>query len=156
MHIFRMVLVVFLLSCGIGTTAQIDSAPRMGTSPQVNAPDMNTDAAPYWRAFRQAVLDDNKDKLFSLTRFPFEVRGPHASDPVDYYDRSCFAAIFRRVVVQRVALPSGEKSMLQLINEKSEIGPADYQSPDAIQVHQFEFRRINGEWLFTRAYLRML
>lgn len=111
----------------------------------------------FWHKFRQAVLANKVDQISSLTRFPFEVRGPDDSDPVKNYNRKSFGGIFKRVVVQPVLLPSNgnfiTKSMLQVIDDKKEITDKDYMIPEAFQVEQFEFQRIRGQWFFTRAYL---
>lgn len=111
----------------------------------------------FWSTFRQAVLDNDKVKIVEMTRFPFEVRGPDDSDPVQPYDHHGFLSIYEKLVAQPVFLPSDgkiiSKTMRQLIDEKKEITPADHPTSDSFQVHQFEFRRIKGKWFFTRAYL---
>jgi hypothetical protein len=111
----------------------------------------------FWSEFRQAVLDNDRDKIVSMTNFPFEVRGPEDSDPVKRYENKDFPAIFGQLVAQQVFFPSAgrivSKSMQQLIDEKKEITQGDFMAPDLIQFNQFEFERINGRWLFTRAYL---
>jgi len=141
MYAFKTVLPVILaLFCVVCSAAVKDSGSNQ-----------------YWSTFRQAVLDNNKEKIVAMTRFPFEVRGPDDSDPLKHYDRKGFLAIYERLVAQPVFLPSDgkiiSKSMRQLIGEKKEITPADYLTSDSIQFHQFEFKRIKGKWFFTRAYL---
>ena len=130
----------FVLSCVVASAAEIDSGGNQ-----------------FWHKFRQAVLANKVDQVSSLTRFPFEVRGPDDSDPVKNYNRKSFGGIFKRVVVQPVLLPSKgkfiTKSMLQVVDEKTEITDKDYMTPEAFQVEQFEFQRIRGQWFFTRAYL---
>ncbi|MBU0699826.1 hypothetical protein KKE26_00780 [bacterium] len=122
----------------------------------------NSDIDQYWSTFRQAVLDNNRNKVICMTRFPFEVRGPDDSDPVKHYSRKEFLVIYGRLLAQSELLPSGEKdvwkwkSMRRLIIENNKIPPEDRLSPDFIrfyQFHQFEFQRIKGRWFFTRAYL---
>lgn len=116
-----------------------------------------SDANQFWSTFRQAVVDNNKERIASITRFPFEVRGPDDSDPVIRYDRKGFLAIYERLVAQSVYMPSEgkivPKSMRQLISDKQELSPQDYLTSDAIQFHQFEFERIEGRWYFSRAFL---
>lgn len=112
----------------------------------------------YWDAFRQAVLDDDKDTIISLTHFPFEVRGPGDSASVKSYEQKDFPAIFEQLVTQPVYYQSSggainSKPMRQLIEEKQQITPGDFITPDLIQFIQFEFERIDGQWFFTRAYL---
>jgi hypothetical protein len=122
-----------------------------------SAAEIGSSGDQFWHNFRQAVLANNVDQVSSLTRFPFEVRGPDDSDPVKNYNRKSFGGIFKRVVVQPVLLPiKGKfitKSMLQVIDDKKEITDKDYMTPEAFQVEQFEFQRISGQWFFTRAYL---
>lgn len=111
----------------------------------------------YWSQFRQAVLDGNSEKVASMTRFPLWVRGPDDSDPVMYYDKKSFPQIFTRLLNQEVLyLSAGEvrsKTMLQVVKDKKQIAASDYLTDTVINVGQFEFERIKGRWLFTRAYL---
>jgi hypothetical protein len=115
------------------------------------------DVKDFWHSFRQAVLRNSIDQVSALTHFPFEVRGPDESDPIVFYDRKGFRNIFKRVVVQPVYVRSNGKSlvksMLQVIEEKTDIIPADYLTSESMQIEQFEFQRIKGRWCFTRAYL---
>jgi hypothetical protein len=111
----------------------------------------------FWSEFRQAVVDNDKTKIASMTRFPFKVRGPDDSDPVKQYDRPGFLSIYERLVVQRVYLPEAgqivAKSMRELIAGKSEITPEDFLTKNVVRFQQFEFERSKGRWWFTRAYL---
>lgn len=111
----------------------------------------------FWQAFRQAVLDDNVDTVISMTHFPFEVRKPDDSAPVKRYEQQDFPALYEQLIAQQVYYPSGgamsSKPMRQLIAEKQQITPGDFIKPNLIQFLQFEFDRIDGRWLFTRAYL---
>jgi len=121
------------------------------------AAENDADANRFWRMFRQAVLHRNNGQIASMTRFPFEVRGPDDSDPVRFFERKAFPDLYKQVVSQQVfVLSDGNfiaKTMLQLIKEKKEITSVDYLIPTSFTVHEFEFQLINGHWLFTRAYL---
>ncbi|HXH08631.1 MAG TPA: hypothetical protein VNP04_02495 [Alphaproteobacteria bacterium] len=111
----------------------------------------------FWSEFRQAVIDNDKAKIASMTRFPFKVRGLADSDPVKQYDRTGFLSIYERLVVQRVYLPEAghivAKSMRELIAGKSDITPEDFLTKNVVRFQQFEFERSKGRWWFTRAYL---
>lgn len=140
MHALRLLLPLILLISGACSAEESDTGLQS-----------------FWADFRQAVLDNDKDKIASMTHFPFEVRGPDDSDPVKHYDRTGFLAIYERLVVQRIYLASAgqfvSKSMRELIGGKSEITPGDFLTKNVIRFQQFEFERIKGRWRFTRAYL---
>jgi hypothetical protein len=116
-----------------------------------------TDATVFFHTFRHAVKSNNIEQVSTLTRFPFEVRGPDDSDPVRRFDRKGFPAILKRVLVQPVFVTadgkSVTKSMLQIVEEKRDLEEKDYDSPNFFRIEQFEFQRIRGRWAFTRAYL---
>jgi hypothetical protein len=122
-----------------------------------SAAEKDSDANRFWHGFRQAVVDNQKEKIVTMTRLPFEVRGPDDSDPVKKLNQRDFLDVYERLVAQSVFLPSGDKiipkSMRQLIGETTELSNKDFLTPDLIQFHQFEFMRIDDRWCFTRAYL---
>lgn len=110
-----------------------------------------------WTEFRQAIISGNTEKVATITKFPLSVRGPDDSEPVIYYNKKQFPAILKRLLHQEVFFLSGgklsSKTMLQVVQEKERLDPADFLTEKDIRVEQFEFEKINGHWLFTRAYL---
>jgi hypothetical protein len=52
----------------------------------------------FWMVFRQAVLAGDKDRVASMTRFPFETRGTMDDDPVKTHDRASFLRILDRLL----------------------------------------------------------
>jgi hypothetical protein len=117
----------------------------------------STPAQPFWAEFRQAVLADDMDKIARVTRFPFEVRGPDDSNPIEQYDQAGFQDVYRRLMAQPVYLPlSGviiAKSMRELIAEQKTLAADDQTTADTFHFHQFEFELSKGRWQFVRAYL---
>jgi hypothetical protein len=111
----------------------------------------------FWRPFRQAILDNDKQRVASVTSFPFEVRGPDDSDPLQLLNRPQFLDLFERLVVQPVYVVVGgqivPKTMRQLIEETRSVSPADQVDHGFVHFHQFEFSKRDDRWLFTRAYL---
>lgn len=111
----------------------------------------------FWRQFRQAVVNNDKEKVADMAQFPLEVRGVDDSNPVKQYDRAGFLAIYERLVAQPVYLPSAgqivAKSMRAVMAEKAEIVAEDFLADNAFRIEQFEFERFEGGWRFTRAYL---
>ncbi|EDN65731.1 secreted protein [Beggiatoa sp. PS] len=45
------------------------------------------DAQAFWKTFRTAVLADNRDKVVSITQFPFKTRGDLDDDPIRSYHK---------------------------------------------------------------------
>jgi len=115
-----------------------------------------SDPNQYWKAFRQAVVENDIKTVMKLTYFPFKVRGVDDSDPVLRYGRNDFKKIYNKLLNQVVLLPSGgkvvSKTMYQLIKEKRDVTAKDYNTPDCIWIYEFKFHRVKGQWLFTWAY----
>lgn len=111
----------------------------------------------FWSEFRQAVIAADEEKIVSITRFPFVVRGPVDSDPVRQYDREGFLAIYEQLLEQDVYLPSKgvivRHSMRELVLRSQELPADSLVGTEHIRFHQFEFQRLDGRWRFTRAYL---
>ncbi|BBA34878.1 hypothetical protein sS8_2934 [Methylocaldum marinum] len=143
MHALRLLLPLILLISSISGACAAE------------VPDPELQA--FWTRFRQAVLAYDKNKVATMTRFPFEVRGVYYGDPGKDYNRKGFLAIYERLMVQRISVPSGnvsiEKSMIEFIEDKTEIAPKDVSTESRMRFEQFVFERVRGRWLFTRAYL---
>lgn len=111
----------------------------------------------YWKSFRQAVISGDTDKVASLTHFPFAVGGILDSHPVVMYDHNTFSQILVKLLSQRIAVMNGEKvtekTVLQHIKDKKEITTKDFSTPEMVTIEVLEFKRLNGKWLFTGAYL---
>ncbi|UCE30804.1 MAG: hypothetical protein JSW68_12250 [Burkholderiales bacterium] len=111
----------------------------------------------FWARFRQAVLDDDRDRVVSLMRLPFEVRGPDDAQPVRRLDRAGFLEIYDRLVLQELYLPQGGalvvRTMRALIEQRPDASEDDLLTEGIARFHQFQFERIGDHWRFTRAYL---
>lgn len=113
--------------------------------------------ATFWAEFRQAVINNDKNKINVLTYFPFEVRGVDDNDVIQLLDERMFNNIYERLVVQMLYLPTGDqivaKPMRELIYETKSISQEDMGNDKTIRFQQFEFERKNGQWRFVRAFL---
>jgi hypothetical protein len=122
-----------------------------------DAQSQGADVDKFWSAFRQAVLANDKNKIAGYTRFPFEVRGGSDSDPVQRLKRDGFLAAYDKLVTQPVYVPVAtgivERTMKQLIEEQTALLPEHQTSASTLRFRQFEFERVKGRWMFTRAYL---
>ncbi|GKS69058.1 hypothetical protein W03_10620 [Nitrosomonas sp. PY1] len=111
----------------------------------------------FWTEFRQAVIDNDKNKIDALTYFPFEVRGVDDSDAIQSLDEKMFSNIYERLIAQMIHFPIGNqmvaKPMRELIYETSSIFLEDAGNYKSVRFQQFEFERKNGQWRFVRAFL---
>jgi len=110
----------------------------------------------FWNQFRTAVLSGDKVRVANLTHFPFETRGPTDNDPVRRYQRKAFIGLYDGLLKQPIYFLEGGKSisktMRSVIEEKVEIRDRDVLTDNFARIEDFEFKRLNGHWRFTRAY----
>jgi len=71
----------------------------------------------FWKVFRNAVIENDTNKLVQLTRFPLETRGPHDNDPIVKYDRKDFARVFQKYLKQDTGLGTENETQFDLIKE---------------------------------------
>jgi hypothetical protein len=108
----------------------------------------------FWMVFRQAVLAGDKDRVASMTRFPFETRGTMDDDPVKTHDRASFLRILDRLLADDAGTTAASETMRQYIERTTtlterNVAPGDTEA----RVGNFGFARLGGRWLFTRAYI---
>jgi uncharacterized membrane protein YvbJ len=116
-----------------------------------------SDPNQFWKSFRQAVLDNDMDKIIALTYFPFKVRGPTDSDPIMQYNKNKFPIIYKKLITQEEEIMTSGASfvssnMFELIRKKRTLDPKDFNSPDCLRIYSFKFKVIKGCWYFTWAY----
>ena len=111
----------------------------------------------FWQEFKQAVINNDKVKIVSLTHFPFEVHGGDDSEAIKVLDKKGFINIYERLIVQAVYFPSGNeivsKPLREVIYESKEIPESNVANVGNARFQQFEFERRNGKWRFVRAFL---
>ena len=111
----------------------------------------------FWTQFRAAILSNDKEKVASLTKFPFEVRGPDDGDPLVYYDKKGFLGILDDILNQPVYQMKGTNikstTMGEIVKDKTEVSDADLLSDDFARVELFTFVKEKNRWLFNRAYV---
>lgn len=115
------------------------------------------DADKFWGEFRRAVVSGDIEKVAAMTRFPFSVSGVVDSYPVRYYGPKKFKAMLKTLLNQHVVVSSPSekaeiKTMLQVISEKKQVAPVDFQTPKIMRVELFRFDNIDGRWMFTKAF----
>lgn len=111
----------------------------------------------FWSEFRSAVAKGDKEKIASMTKFPFPIRGELDGDPVTTFTKEKFPAVLERIMAQEaLQLSHGRvvsKTMRQIVKEKTRINEADYAGANTIIVEMFVFEKVQGRWWFRRAYV---
>lgn len=110
----------------------------------------------YWVEFRRAALSNDFKTLRSLTRFPFELKGPLEDDKVKKYPAREFDLIWPRLLE---ADPKSwgpiRDSMRELIERREEPSVEEIAAEPSgeIQIGIFVFRKSKNRWRFTRAII---
>lgn len=109
----------------------------------------------FWNQFRTAVIKEDYATLENFTKFPLEVRGVHDSMPIEYYKKDEFKIIFDKIMEQKIY--SVHEEDLVLTNMKAIVSDtelvSDMKNGDQYRVEQLVFDYVDGQWLFTNAYL---
>jgi hypothetical protein len=108
----------------------------------------------FWSEFRAAVLANDTGRVASLTQFPFRTRGQLDSDPVTTHDQASFVRNFTKLLDQDPGLAREPDTMRHVIERKTSVTGKDLGLGGAsARVANFEFRRVEGRWRFTLAYV---
>lgn len=108
----------------------------------------------FWSEFRQAVAEENIQKIASLTRFPLKTRGVHDAMPVVTYDKEAFVEIFPLILNTEVPrqLEEGSMTLKQSILEKKALDPKDFSSEDQLWIGDFKFDQTDDGWRLSFVY----
>lgn len=109
----------------------------------------------FWAKFREASLAEDYSSLKKLVKFPLEVRGVDDEIPAEFYAQDKIAEVFPQLLAQTVYNYEQDdlegKPLKELIQKKTVVNV----EPGKVnhRVEQFEFQKIEGQWLLVRAYL---
>lgn len=110
----------------------------------------------FWVEFRQAVLDNDVSKIKSLTRFPFETKGPLEDDRTKKVISREFDLLWPRLLeTDPHSWGPLRDSMKELIARRDEprVEEISTEPKGEVQIGVFVFRKIKNRWLFTRAII---
>lgn len=111
----------------------------------------------FWAEFKSAVAKGDKDKIASMTKFPFYISGELDGDPVTTLTKDKFPAVLEKILAQQaLQLSHGKvvsKTMRQIIKEKTRITGTDYAGANTFVIEMFVFEKLQGRWWFRRAYV---
>lgn len=108
----------------------------------------------FWVEFRNAVLDNDVATIKSLTRFPFETKGPLEDDPKKKFVAREFDLLWPRLLeTDPHSWGPLRDSMKELIARREEPSVEEISTEPSgqVQVGVFVFRKIKNRWMFTRA-----
>jgi hypothetical protein len=108
----------------------------------------------FWTTFRKAVLDNDLDKVMSMTKFPFETRGEMDGDPIVKYQKKDFKKVFHAILMHPTYWKEDGDfiSTLEGINRTSNSDLKDIWY-GWTRVIDLGFKKVNNKWTLTFAYL---
>ncbi len=109
----------------------------------------------YWPVFHAAVQKGDKEKVASLTRFPFETRGDSDDSPLQKLSREQFLQAFDSMLSEDPGLlMNGKETQREHIARSATLAPRQYVSGDtSARIGVFQFDKEGDRWWFTRAYV---
>lgn len=109
----------------------------------------------YWPVFHTAIQNNDREKVASLTRFPFETRGDSDDDPVKKLGRDQFMQALDSLLNEDPGLlMTGKETQREHIARSAKLTARQYSSGDeSARVGVFQFEKQDGRWWFTRAYI---
>ena len=107
----------------------------------------------FWKEFRAAAIQEDKEKIIKLTHFPFNTRGLLDEDPTVKHDRSWFLKAYGDLFNADPGVNPIPSTMRAFLKENPEVPSGNLPTGDWARVGDFEFKIINGQWLFVLAYL---
>lgn len=109
----------------------------------------------YWPAFRAAIESSDKQRIASLTRFPFETRGDSDDDTVKKLTREQFLQALDAMLKEDPGLlMNGKETQREHIARSATLTSRQYASGDeTARIGNFHFEKHANEWWFTRAYV---
>jgi hypothetical protein len=106
----------------------------------------------FWTEFRQAIMANDKEKVASMTRFPFKTRGTMDSDPVKKRAKESFLNILDKLLQTDPGLSAEPGTMRQLIERQATVTSKEVTTQNFARVGDFVFEKAQGKWLFTMAF----
>lgn len=111
----------------------------------------------FWVGFRNAVIENDTNKLIQSTKFPLETRGTLDSDPIVKYDKKDFVRVIQKYLKQDTGLGIDNETEFDLIKKLDVYNKNDsqYNVPieNWVRVGDFEFKKEGKEWKLYFAFL---
>lgn len=139
----------------------IDSSPTKVIQPQEsNSMDGNksdnNDFQKFWNEFRKALIENDEDKIQSMTVFPFETRGEMDSDSIVKYNKKDFKKVLRAYLLQETYWLDEDQSITQFEEIKRTINPNESQvQGNEARIGNLVFELRDNNWKLVFAYLNL-
>jgi hypothetical protein len=110
------------------------------------------DAAVFWTAFRQALIDGDSAKLTAWTHFPLTVRGNLDDDPVRTIEKPEFSRLLTAILSEHAGVHDTNRDLIigtTTLDSRS-FGGGD--GKDFFGVGPMDFQRVGERWRLTLVY----
>jgi hypothetical protein len=109
----------------------------------------------FWNVFRQAVKDNDEEKVALMTRFPFETED--LGQNVKKHTKESFPNVLDKLLQADYEYYSGgrleRETKRRFIERTVTITSKDVGTKSFVRVGDFEFQKAKGKWLFTKGYV---
>ena len=106
----------------------------------------------FWKRFRTAVINTDTTQIISITKFPFQTRGPLDSDPTIKYPKEMFTRVFTVFLNQWNGIDLEGKTELYSIKRIKNPDIKDVHN-DYTRVGELVFAKTSKGWKLVFAYL---
>jgi hypothetical protein len=106
----------------------------------------------FWKSFRNAVIDSDSNKIISMTKFPFQTRGPLDDDLIVKYNNRKFIHVFNAFLNQWNGRELNDTTEMDDI-KKTLTPNKNYIQKDMARVGDLVFNKNAKGWKLVLAYL---
>ena len=108
------------------------------------------DIAKFWTAFQKAVESENYQEILNLSKMPFETRGTMDEDPFIVLDQNAFLVNINAILKTDPGITASPTTQAKLVSQTKALKD---EGGGFARVGDLVFRKVNGQWKFTRAYI---
>lgn len=108
------------------------------------------DIIKFWAAFKKAVESENYHEILKLSIMPFETRGTMDEDPLIVLDQNAFLVNLNAILTTDPGITASPTTQTKLVSQTKALKD---EGGGFARVGDLVFRKVNGQWKFTRAYI---
>lgn len=107
---------------------------------------LNTESFPeFWKIFRQAILNSDTNQIITMTKFPFQTRGPLDDDPTIEYNKQKFLHVFQAFLNQSNGMDLEGTTELESIKKTTTPNKTDIVN-DYARIGDLVFNKTKKGW----------
>jgi hypothetical protein len=150
-YLTRIILLSLIVGIGMPACAE-ESGISKALEPNKNRKTKTAakDITKFWTAFKKAVKSENYHEILKLSKMPFETRGTMDEDPVMVLDQNAFLVNINAILTTDPGITASPTTQAKLVSQTKALKD---EGGGFARVGDLVFRKVNGQWKFTRAYI---